>query len=93
MTFQAYDIDEAKYLYDQLVPVCPILVRSRPYGNAYLISFQLALSAETPAYRGYLVDTDCRWDVIAGGCDCRTPEERGLKVVRTYGRGYGGCSI
>ncbi|XP_065844045.1 glutamate--cysteine ligase catalytic subunit-like [Oscarella lobularis] len=67
MTFQAYDIDEAKYLYDQLVPVCPIL---------------LALSAETPAYRGYLVDTDCRWDVIAGGCDCRTPEERGLKPLR-----------
>ena len=75
MTFQAYEIEEAKYhLYDQLVPVCPILVRSRPMET--LTEFHFSWLS-----RGYLVDTNCRWEVIAGGCDCRTPEEeRGLKV-------------
>ena len=36
---------EARELYDQLAPLCPIM---------------LALTAASPAHRGYLVDTDCR---------------------------------
>lgn len=47
---------------------------------AFFLIFQLAISAATPAYRGYLCDIDCRWDVIAGSVDDRTQEERGLKV-------------
>lgn len=41
---------------------------------------KMALSAGTPILRGYLSDLDCRWCVIAGAVDDRTPEERGLEV-------------
>lgn len=63
ITFQAENIDEARCLYDQLNPLCPIL---------------LALTAASPAHRGYLLDRDCRWDIISMSCDCRTDEEQGL---------------
>ncbi|KAK4700310.1 glutamate--cysteine ligase catalytic subunit, partial [Phenoliferia sp. Uapishka_3] len=48
------------------------------------ITFQacsLALTAAAPIFRGLLADVDCRWDVIAGSVDDRTPEERGLKPL------------
>ncbi|EDO27325.1 predicted protein, partial [Nematostella vectensis] len=64
MTFQACSIEEGRHLYDQLAAVTPIV---------------MALSAGTPVFRGYLGDLDCRWSVIAGSVDDRTPEERGLK--------------
>jgi len=41
---------------------------------------QLALSAASPIYRGFLADTDCRWNVIAASVDDRTREERGIDV-------------
>ena len=41
---------------------------------------QLALSASSPIFRGYLADIDCRWPVISGSVDDRTDEERGKKV-------------
>ncbi|XP_052737128.1 glutamate--cysteine ligase catalytic subunit [Bicyclus anynana] len=63
LTFQACCITEARTLYDQLAPLCPIM---------------LALSAASPVYRGFLTDVDCRWNVIAASVDCRTREERGL---------------
>jgi len=63
MTFQSCNIDEARLLYDQLTPLCPVL---------------LALSAASPIYRGFLADTDCRWNIIAASVDDRTKEERGL---------------
>lgn len=62
LTFQACNITEARTLYDQLTPLCPIM---------------LALSAASPAYRGYLTESDCRWNVISASVDCRTDEERG----------------
>lgn len=37
----------------------------------------MALTAATPAFRGYLVDTDCRWNIIKETTDCRTDGERG----------------
>ena len=40
----------------------------------------MAISAGSPMYRGYLVDIDCRYDVISDSVDDRTAEERGLKV-------------
>ncbi|ORX59349.1 GCS-domain-containing protein [Piromyces finnis] len=67
ITFQACCIEEARKLYDLLVPVSPIM---------------LALSAGAPAYKGYLTDTDCRWDVISGSVDDRNEEERGLKPLK-----------
>lgn len=65
ITFQAYNLEEARRVYDALVPVGPIM---------------LALTAAAPMFRGYLADVDCRWDVIAGSVDDRTDEERGKKV-------------
>ncbi|RNA42557.1 Glutamate--cysteine ligase catalytic subunit [Brachionus plicatilis] len=61
-TFQAESIEEAKHLYDQLLPLTPIL---------------LALSASSPIWRGYLCDIDCRWNVISASVDDRTDEELG----------------
>ncbi|XP_064457194.1 glutamate--cysteine ligase catalytic subunit-like [Ornithodoros turicata] len=66
VTFQACDLTEAKDLYDQLANICPLM---------------LALSASSPAFRGYLVDTDCRFDVITQSVDDRTDEEMGLKPL------------
>ena len=45
-----------------------------------LLFLKMALSAGTPILRGYLSDLDCRWSVISGSVDDRTPEERGLEV-------------
>uniref|UniRef100_H2YS62 Glutamate--cysteine ligase n=1 Tax=Ciona savignyi TaxID=51511 RepID=H2YS62_CIOSA len=60
-TIQASNLDEAKLLYDQLAPICPIM---------------LALSAASPIYKGYLTAVDTRWDVIAASVDDRTANER-----------------
>lgn len=67
LTFQASNMDEARILYDQLTPLCPIL---------------LALSAASPIHHGVLTDTDCRWNVISGSVDDRTREERGLEPLK-----------
>lgn len=37
----------------------------------------MALTASTPAIKGRLLDTDCRWGIISESVDCRTPAERG----------------
>jgi glutamate--cysteine ligase catalytic subunit len=65
VTFQAQSIDEARFLYDQLTPLTPIM---------------LALSAASPIWRGYLTEIDCRWFVMSAMLDDRTAEERGLEV-------------
>ncbi|CAN0339280.1 unnamed protein product [Phaeothamnion confervicola] len=62
VTFQARDVDESRYMYDQLAVLAPIM---------------LALTAATPILRGRLVDTDVRWNTIAASVDDRTPAERG----------------
>lgn len=72
VTFQACSIHEARAIYDQLVPVTPLI---------------LALTAASPAYRGYLADVDARWSVISGAVDDRTPEERGLAPLEGNKRG------
>lgn len=65
ITFQAKNIVEGRRLYDQLSPLGPIM---------------LALTAATPIYKGFLVDTDVRWNQISQAVDDRTPEELGEKV-------------
>eukprot|EP00586_Coscinodiscus_wailesii_P019552 CAMPEP_0172506918 /NCGR_PEP_ID=MMETSP1066-20121228/199582_1 /TAXON_ID=671091 /ORGANISM="Coscinodiscus wailesii, Strain CCMP2513" /LENGTH=921 /DNA_ID=CAMNT_0013284207 /DNA_START=183 /DNA_END=2948 /DNA_ORIENTATION=- len=64
VTFQAEDIDESRFIYDQLAVLAPIM---------------MALTASTPILKGRLADTDCRWGIISESVDCRTPAERGLK--------------
>ena len=40
----------------------------------------MALSASSPAVKGYLAETDTRWENISMLCDDRTDEEIGLSV-------------
>lgn len=67
ITFQAKNIEEGRKMYDQLSPLGPIL---------------LALTAATPIYKGFLADTDVRWNQISGAVDDRTPEELGEKPLK-----------
>ncbi|RDW80977.1 hypothetical protein BP5796_05675 [Coleophoma crateriformis] len=62
VTFQAKNIVEARMLHDQLCPIGPVM---------------LALTAATPIYKGYLADTDVRWNQAAAASDDRPEEERG----------------
>ncbi|PVU93659.1 hypothetical protein BB561_003117 [Smittium simulii] len=66
VTFQASSINEARRLNDQLAPISAIL---------------MCLSASTPILRGYLADTDCRWNIISAAVDDRTRQERGLEPL------------
>lgn len=68
LRFQARNVNEARILYDQLAPICPIM---------------LALTAGAPAFRGYLVDSDSRWDILSASMDCRTREERGEMPLKS----------
>ena len=65
VTVQTKNLGEARKLYDQLLPMGPIL---------------LALTAATPMAKGFLTDTDIRWNTIAAAVDDRTCEEIGDKV-------------
>ncbi|KAF7846408.1 hypothetical protein BT93_L4425 [Corymbia citriodora subsp. variegata] len=67
ITFQAKNIQEGRKMYDQLSPLGPIL---------------LALTAATPIYKGFLADTDVRWNQISRAVDDRTPEELGEKPLK-----------
>lgn len=64
VTFQAQDIDESRYIYDQLAVLAPIL---------------MALTASTPILKGRIADTDARWGIISESVDDRTPVERGVE--------------
>ncbi|UJR07542.1 hypothetical protein I4U23_011830 [Adineta vaga] len=61
VTFQAESFEGSLHLYDQLLPLCPIM---------------LCLSAACPIWRGYLSDIDCRWNIISEAADDRTVEEK-----------------
>ena len=65
ITFQAKNINEGRRLYDQLSPLGPIM---------------LALTAATPLYKGFVADTDVRWNQISAAVDDRTPGELGERV-------------
>lgn len=69
VTFQARDIHQARYLYDTLAPLTPVL---------------LALSAAAPIFKGFLVNQDVRWNVISGAVDDRTFIERDEEPYRGY---------
>lgn len=69
VTLQARDVCEARCLYDQLGVLAPIF---------------LALTAATPIVKGFLVDTDVRWDVISASVDDRTlNERRGGEILKS----------
>ena len=62
ITFQAKDMDESRFIYDQLAVMAPIM---------------MALTASTPLLKGRIADTDARWGIISECVDDRTPAERG----------------
>ncbi len=74
VTVQAKDIEEARQLYDQFIPLGPIM---------------LALTAATPMCKGYLADTDVRWYQLTACVDDRTLEELGEKVGHKIIKYYG----
>lgn len=86
LTFQCCNIEDARRMYDALIPLGPIMVRTGFHPNPVVCTspssfyLQLALTAASPLWRGYIADVDCRWNVIAGSVDDRTEEERGLKA-------------
>ncbi|KAG0144766.1 hypothetical protein CROQUDRAFT_46841 [Cronartium quercuum f. sp. fusiforme G11] len=61
LTFQTPCLDDARRLYDTLVPLAPIM---------------MALSAGSPIFKGFLSARDTRWSVISGAVDDRTITER-----------------
>ncbi|KAF2858232.1 GCS-domain-containing protein [Piedraia hortae CBS 480.64] len=71
ITLQAKNIAEGRTMYDQLSPLGPIL---------------LALTAATPIYKGFLVNTDVRWNQVSGSVDDRTPGELGEKPLGSNDR-------
>lgn len=64
-TFQTSDETEARWLHDQLIPLCPIF---------------LAMTAATPAWKGYLVDSDTRWQRYGDLVDDRSLDEKASNV-------------
>lgn len=76
-TFQAPNIDMARYLYDSMANLAPIM---------------LAATAASPIFKGWLADQDVRWNVISGAVDDRTPRERGEEPLlpKSNPNGYGG---
>ena len=62
ITFQGKDVEESRFIYDQLNVLTPIM---------------MALTASTPLLRGRIADTDCRWGIISESVDDRTLAERG----------------
>jgi len=61
ITYEAQNINNARFLYDCFVPFTPIMS---------------ALSASAPIYKGKLSSYDLRWQVIEQSVDCRSPAER-----------------
>eukprot|EP00106_Octopus_bimaculoides_P021159 XP_014788601.1 PREDICTED: glutamate--cysteine ligase catalytic subunit-like [Octopus bimaculoides] len=66
VTFQAAGVKEAAYLFDNFVPLTPIMA---------------ALTAGSPIYRGLLSEFDSAWRPLSWSCDDRTRQERGLEPL------------
>lgn len=77
ITMQTKNISQARYLYDSLAPIAPIM---------------LSLSAAAPIFKGFLVDQDVRWNVVSGAVDDRTFIEKGQEPYSGYHL-FGGLDI
>eukprot|EP00344_Euplotes_crassus_P002658 CAMPEP_0197001892 /NCGR_PEP_ID=MMETSP1380-20130617/6480_1 /TAXON_ID=5936 /ORGANISM="Euplotes crassus, Strain CT5" /LENGTH=637 /DNA_ID=CAMNT_0042419747 /DNA_START=37 /DNA_END=1950 /DNA_ORIENTATION=- len=60
ITFEAQNIEHAKYMHDCFIPLGPIVG---------------ALGASAPIYKGQLANWDFRWNIIASSVDSRKDEE------------------
>ncbi|CAK9435531.1 uncharacterized protein LODBEIA_P02580 [Lodderomyces beijingensis] len=77
ITMQCSNIDEARYLYDSLIPIAPIM---------------LSLTGAAPIFKGYLVNQDVRWNVICGAVDDRTFIEKQEEPYKEHHL-FGGLDI
>ncbi|KAF5208706.1 putative glutamate-cysteine ligase [Clavispora lusitaniae] len=77
VTMQAANMAQARYLYDALAPLTPVM---------------LAVSAAAPIFKGFLVDQDVRWNVISGAVDDRTFAERDEEPYAGY-EFFGGLDV
>lgn len=77
VTMQASNIEQARYLYDGLAPLTPIM---------------LAVSAASPIFKGFLVNQDVRWNVISGAVDDRTFAEENSEPFAGYDL-FGGLDV
>lgn len=60
-TFSTKDFTHARYMYDQLNVLSPIM---------------LAMTAGSPFYKGKISDWDIRWKALCDSVDDRAPSER-----------------
>ncbi|UKK01543.2 glutamate--cysteine ligase [Theileria orientalis] len=67
LTFSCYNLEEARYLYDQLLVLSPIF---------------LSLSSATVGYRGFLADSDHRWSVLVQAMDDLNEDREIIKKSR-----------
>lgn len=77
VTMQASNMAQARYLYDALAPLTPVL---------------LAVLAAAPIFKGFLVNQDVRWNVISGAVDDRTFVERDAEPYKGYDF-FGGLAV
>ena len=66
VTMQLRDIAEARKLHDQFIPLAPVM---------------LASTVAAPVWKGFLADTDVRWNTSGASVDDRSPEQRGEKGI------------
>ena len=66
---QAPSQADARWLHDQLVPLAPVF---------------LAMTAAVPIWKGYLSDTDVRWERFGDLLDDRRPEEIEITVSEPH---------
>lgn len=67
VTMEARSCQEACEIHDQLCALGPVM---------------LALTANTPIFKGFLADTDARWNTISESFDDRTKDEIGFIAPR-----------
>jgi len=67
LTMQSESLDEARFLYDSIGAICPLL---------------LFLTMGTAAVSGTLTESSTRWDIVAASVDCRKEEESFIKKSR-----------
>lgn len=73
VTLQGPDARATRWLHDQLMALSPVL---------------MALTASSPVRRGFLSDTDCRWEVMERTLDDRTAAEERDNIARSRCTSY-----
>ncbi|CAF4883013.1 unnamed protein product [Rotaria sp. Silwood2] len=76
-TFQGQSFKETIHLYDQLLPLCPIMIYfilflSLKFAIYIFCLNRFCLSATCPIWRGCLSDIDSQWNMLGESGDDQT---------------------